>query len=55
MAVSFRRRGNRSGDPEHILAEARTAVIELRGVLADLRTHLDELEAEVYRPDVEEV
>lgn len=55
MAVIWRR-GERTSDPEHVLVEARTAVIDLRKVLAELRTHLDELETEVRRQsDTEEV
>lgn len=48
MAVIGRRR-SRNDNPEAVLKEARQALGDLRGVLAEFRAHLDELEAEVRR------
>lgn len=50
----WRRKATRD-DPEQILKEARATLGDLRGVLANFRLHLDELEAEVYGPKQEEV
>lgn len=50
-----RARGKGAEEPEQVLQEARAAVTGLRQVLADLRTHLEELEAEVRQPNTEEV
>jgi hypothetical protein len=47
------RRKRRGGDPDVVLREARTALDDLRQVLAVFRDHLDELEAEVKRQPLE--
>lgn len=52
----FRRGKPRSGDPNQIFREARAVMTGLLGVIADMRVHLDELEAELHRePDPQEV
>lgn len=55
MAVIWRRgRGSAERDPEQVIRRAREVETGLRNVLADLRAHLDDLEAEVYRPQAAE-
>lgn len=55
MAVSWRRgRGSAERNPEQVIQRAREVETGLRNVLADLRARLDDLEAEVYRPQAAE-